>query len=150
MSRKRLLALVLLALLPTMTSAGEIGLHCWPIRFAPMEVAQIPVVLDVGYWVNFLNRTSTIKLHPINVRTYEGCLPLRVICNFNLSLRCTITPTGAVPGRYSCSITDGWIDAPGGTATICARLEDADLIEVYAGTRNVSVATVTVVVAPRF
>jgi hypothetical protein len=48
--------------------------------------------------------------------------------NTDLRLSCSITPTGAVPGTYSCSITGADIRAPGGHADVCARLTDANLL----------------------
>ena len=41
------------------------------------------------------------------------------------------------------------LDAPGGTTTVCAKLNNANLIAVSGGTRNVEVATVRIQVVPR-
>jgi hypothetical protein len=113
------------------------------------EVAEIPVVVDVGHWIAFTNHDDTIKLQPIDSCTYEGRLDLKVRCNFNLSLSCTITPTGVVDGRYSCFIENGDMDAPGGTARVYARLQEANLASVIAGTKDLHVATVTIQIRPR-
>jgi hypothetical protein len=149
MSRSRLSALSLWALLAATASAGELRIHRWPSHFLPVELMHIRVVMDVGYWIDFVNPPHTIKLEPVDLRTYEGRADLQVVCNFNLSMRCTIAPTGAVPGRYSCWIEGGDINAPGGTARLFVRLEHADVAAQWGGSKNVHVATVAVRITPR-
>ena len=150
MSRGRWFALLLLALWATTAPARTLKpCYYWPARFMPREVVQIPVFLDVGHWIAFTNQEDTIKLEPVNSCTYEGRLDLEVRCNFNLSLSCTITPTGVVDGRYSCFIENGDVDAPGGTARVYARLQEANLASVVAGTKDLHVATVTIQIRPR-
>jgi hypothetical protein len=129
--------------------AGEIKLHVWPTGFIPQEVTTIPVVMDVGFWMEIVNQNTKIKLQQINIHTYEGCADIQVRTNFNLTLSCSITPTGAIQGQYSASIDGADIDAPGGTATVCARLTNANLAGKPGGTKNVQVATVTIKVVPR-
>jgi hypothetical protein len=85
----------------------------------------------------------------IDIHTYEGCTDLQVVTNFNLTLSCSITPTGAIAGQYSATIDGADIDVPGGTATVCAKLKNADLSGKPGGTKNVQVATVTIKVVPR-
>jgi hypothetical protein len=64
-------------------------------------------------------------------------------------LSSSITPTGAVSGTYSCSLADPYVDAPGGVATLCARLLNANLGSQPGGSKNVHVAVITVRVVPR-
>ena len=85
----------------------------------------------------------------MNACTYEGRLDLKVRCNFNLSLTCTITPTGVVDGRYSTFVEGGELDPPGGTARVYARLQEANLSTVIGGTKDLQVATVTIQIRPR-
>ncbi len=149
MPRRSVFAALLVALLATAAPAGEIRIYEWPTQFVPQEVAAIPVVMDVGYWMQIVNQNGKIKLLQTGIRTYEGCLDLQVLCNFNLSLSASILATGAVSGTYSCSIVGADVDAPGGIARLCARLTNANLGSQPGGSKNVNVAIVTVRVAPR-
>lgn len=149
MSRRSLFIGLIIALLATAVPAGEIKIHEWPTAFIPQEVASIPVLLDVGFWIEIVNQDAVIKLQQINIHTFQGCVDLIVRSNFNLRLSCTITPTGVIAGDYSCSVQNANIDAPGGVATICARLTNADLRGRPGGSKDVHVATVVVRVVPR-
>ncbi len=148
--RARILLMGLaIALLAATAPAGEIKLHVWPVGFIPQEVTTIPVVMDVGFWMEIVNQNTKIKLQQINIHTYEGCTDLQVRTNFNLTLSASIAPTGAIPGQYSVSIDNPDIDVPGGIATVCARLTNANLAGKPGGSKNVQVATVTIKVVPR-
>jgi hypothetical protein len=138
-----------LALPAAAVSAGEIKLHVWPTQYIPQEVTTIPVVMDVGFWMEIVNQNTKIKLQQINIHTYEGCTDLEVRTNFNLTLSCSITPTGAIQGQYAAFIDGPNINVPGGIATVCARLTNANLSGKPGGTKNVQVATVTIKVVPR-
>jgi hypothetical protein len=138
------------ALLAAAAPAGEIKIHKWPCALVPQEVVTIPVVMDIGYWVHIINQDAKIKLKQISIETYEGCTDLRLRSNFDLTLMCSIVPTGIIKGNYSCFVEGADIDAPGGTATVCARLTQANLVGAPGGSRNVQVANVVVRVVPRF
>ena len=96
-----------------------------------------------------MNQDAFIKLKQIAIHTYEGCTDLRVLSNTDLRMSCSITSTGVVGGTFSCSITNADIYAPGGTATVCAKLTEADLRRRPGGSRNVHVANVIIRVVPR-
>lgn len=147
--RRNLLALCVTALLASAATAGELRYYPWPATYVPQEIVDIPVVMDVGFWIEIVNQDDVIKLQQVSLHTYEGCLDLEVRCNFDLTMSCSITPTGAIEGKYSCYMQDPDVDVPGGTATVCARLEDANLTGQPGGSRNIHVATVTVRVVPR-
>jgi hypothetical protein len=115
----------------------------------PVQLTHINVVMDVGYWIDFVNRPDVIKLEPVDLTTYQGYTNLQVHCNFDLSMSCTITPTGEIPGRYSCWIDGDEIHAPQGTARVYARLEKANIAAQMGGSRNIHVATITVRITPR-
>lgn len=149
MSRKRLVIVALLAFLPLAAHAGEIKIHQWPTQFIPQEVASINVVMDVGFWMEIINQYDIIKLQQVNIHTYEGCIDLKVRSNFDLLLSAAIAPTGAVGGTYSCFLDDPYIAAPGGIATLCAKLQNANLGGQPGGSKNVHVATVTIRVVPK-
>ena len=152
MLKKSLFVVAAVALLAVAAQAGEIKYHSWPTTFVPMEIAEIPVTMDVGYWVAIQNQGDLkIKLAQVNVHTYEGCTDMSVKCNFDVTLTCSIAAAegNPVPGNYSCSITGGDINNGGGTATVCAKLTNADLSGTAGGTTNVKVANVTIWVVPR-
>lgn len=137
-------------MLAVAAQAGELKIHNWPCAFIPQEIAEIPVVMDIGYWVKIKDQDKLkIKLSQISIHEYEGCTDMNVECNFNITLSCSISATGAVGGKYSCWINGGDINAPGGTAQVCAKLKDANLKDQPGGTKNVKVATVKIWVLPR-
>jgi hypothetical protein len=105
--------------------------------------------MDIGYWIEIVNQDAIIKLKQITIHTYEGCTDLRVRTNTNIRLSCSIAPTGVIPGTYSCSINGADINAPGGNASVCAKLTEANLAGRPGGTKNLKVAVVTVRVVPR-
>jgi len=150
MVKKSLFAVAAVALLAVAAQAGEIKIHEWPCEFIFQEVAQIPVVMDVGFWVKIKDQDKLkIKLSQKSIHEYEGCTDINVECNFNITMSCSISATGAVPGSYSCSINPASLSAPGGTATVCAKLKDADLSKTPGGSKGVHVATVTIKVKPK-
>jgi hypothetical protein len=140
---------LVIALSAAAAPAGDIKIHNWPSAFIPQEVTTIPVVMDVGLWVEIVKQDVTIKLHQINVHTYEGCIDLQVRTNFYLTLSTSIHATGAIKGVYTCWCNGANVDPPGGVTTICARLTDANLGGMPGGSTNVHVATVVVKVVPR-
>lgn len=151
MARNSIWAAVMTATLIASAQAGEIKIHQWPAQFVPQEVATVPVRMDIGYYVVIPNQDQLrIKLQQVSIREYEGCTDMVIIANFSLALSCQITPTGKVPGDYTCSISPGNLDSPGGTARVCAKLANADLTKVPGGTTDVHVANVTIKVVPRF
>ncbi len=150
MLKKSLFVVAAVALLAVAAQAGEIKQHSWPTTYVPMEITEIPVVMDVGYWVAIQNQADLkIKLQQKSIHTYEGCTDMVVKCNFNVTLSCSIAKTGAIGGDYGCSVSPADIDAPGATTTVCASLNKADLGGTPGGTSNVQVATVTIRVVPR-
>jgi hypothetical protein len=151
MVKKSLFAVAAVALLAVAAQAGEIKIHDWPCEFIAQEVTTIPVVMDVGYWIKIKDQDKLkIKLAQKDIYMYEGCTDMKVECNLNITLSCSISATGAVPGKYSCSLNPADVDSPGGTVSVCAKLKDADLSKTPGGSKNVHVATVTIKVLPRF
>jgi len=149
MLRRSLIVVCAAALLASAAPAGELRYGYWPSSYVPQELVDIPVLMDVGFWVHVLNQDDVIKLRQVSIHEYEGCLDLEVLCNFKLTLSCSITPTNAVEGQYSCSMQGADIDPPEGIATVCAQLKDAKLGSQPGGSRDVHVATVTIRVVPR-
>jgi len=147
--KKALFAVAAVALLAASVQAGEIKTHTWPCTFTPIQIATIPVKMDVGYWVAIENQGDlVINMAQESIHVYSGCTNISVKCNVAVTLSCSITPTGDVPGDYSCSITSPNIPFGGGTTQVCARLENANLSGVPGGTTGKQVASVKISVVP--
>jgi hypothetical protein len=149
MLRGRLLVIASVVLLTTAVQGGEVKFHLWPTQFVPLEVASFPVVMDVGFWMEIVNQNDVIKLQQITIHRYQGCIDLKVRCNFKLFLSSTITPTGAVAGTYTANIQNATIFPPYGVAKLCVTLDNANLVGQPGGSKNVHVATVTIKVVPK-
>jgi len=149
MLRRRFLVMASIVLVATATQAGEIKVHQWPTAFVPMEVTSYPVVMDVGFWMEIVNQFQIIKLEQITIHKYQGCVDVKVRTNFKLLLSSKITPTGAVPGTYTATLTNASILPPYGVADLCVTLENANLTGQPGGSKNVHVATVVIRVVPQ-
>jgi hypothetical protein len=153
--KKALFAVAVVALLAVTAQAGEIKFHEWPTAPVPQEIANIPVFMDVGYWIRIKDQDKLkINLKQDGIHEYSGCVNATVETNTNVRFSCSIskwTVDGAVvvPGDYSCSVSPADINAPGGTLTVCAKIVKADLGKVPGGTKGVRVGTVTIKVVPR-
>lgn len=151
MSRRSLLIVGLLAVSwAAAAPAGEIRTHYWPCQLTPQEITTIPVLMDIGYWIEIVNQDTFIKLQQTAISTYEGCTNLLVRCNAKLTMGCSIASTGTVPGTYSCSISGSAnVNPPSGTVKVCAKLKNPNLASQPGGSVNVHVANVTITVVPR-
>jgi len=141
-----------IAVLAVGVQAGEIKLHEWPCQFVSVEITSIPVVMDVGYYVRIKNQDSLrIKLvqDEADIHKFKGCTDMSVESNFNLTLSCSISKTGAIDGSYSCSVNPTDCNAGSTTVQVCATLTGANLNGQPAGTKDVHVATVKIKVKPR-
>jgi hypothetical protein len=150
MLKKSLFVVALVAMLAVMAQAGEIKTHQWPTGgYVPMKITEIPVTMDVGYWVKIVDQDKLkIKLNQDSIHEYQGCTAMKVQCNFNVILSCSITKNGSVPGDYACSISAPAVNSPGATVDVCATLKKADLSATPGGTNNIQVATVIINVVP--
>jgi len=147
-----LTAAAVIAILAVSTQAGEIKLHEWPCQFISVEIASIPVVMDVGYWVKIKDQDKLrIKLiqDESDIHKFKGCTDMVVESNFNLVLSCSISKTGAIDGNYTCSVDPTNLNAGSSTVKVCATLTNANLIGQPAGTKDVQVATVKIKVKPQ-
>ena len=135
----------------TVCRAGEIKTHDWPCNFSLLTITdlEIPVVMDIEKVYRFLITGAAVKLERVDEGTYKGCSTLVVTCTFDLTMSCSIEPTGIVPGEYSCSIDPPEISAPLGTATLCAEVTNARLDDLPAGQKSLLVAVIKIRVTPR-
>jgi uncharacterized lipoprotein YajG len=109
MLKKSLFVVAAVTLLAVAAQAGEIKIHSWPTSYIPQEVTEIPVLMDVGYWVSIKDQDDLkIKLSQLNIHTYEGCTDMKVSCNFELTLSTSISAVqvdgaAVIDGDYSSS-----------------------------------------------
>jgi hypothetical protein len=132
-------------------SAGEIKGHDWPCAFSKLTLSDlhIRVVMDVEQVYQFFIAAPAVRLERVSEGTYTGSSTLTVTCTFDLTMTCSIEPTGVVPGDYSCSVNPAEISAPGGAATLTAELRNAQLGNLPAGKKSLVVARIKICVAPK-
>lgn len=148
MLRQAWMAVLVAAALTSVTSARLLEVRYWPLTFTPQKLVTIPVVMDVGLWMDIRVQGDAIKLHQVDARRFEGCIDIRVRSNFNARLLYSIASTGAVGGRFTTLPEYADIKVPGSTAVVCARLAEADFANVPGGSRDLHVANITVKVIP--
>jgi hypothetical protein len=158
MLKKGLFIVAAVAMLAMSAQAGEIKLHVWPCTFTPMPICTINVTMDVGYWIQVKSQTKVIKLtqSSTDIHAYDGCYTFEVANNFSAVLSCTIARVDLGGGKYicasnkiSCDVTPTAIDP--GTANqvkVCAHLQSVDLSVLAGGTKDKTVATITILVVP--
>jgi len=147
--KKALFAVAAVALLAVAAQAGEIKTHTWPCTLTPLEITQIPVYLEVGYFVQIPDQNKLkITLAQESIHNYAGCTTMTVRTNTAIQLSASIARTGPVPGDYSCSITGGGALGMGThSVEVCAAVANADLAGAAGGTTP-EVAKVTIKVVP--
>jgi hypothetical protein len=159
MLKKSLFAVTVVALLAALAPAGEIKLHDWPTSYIAQELTDIPVLMDIGYWVFIkdqdklkikLSQTGTTSSNP-SKHVYEGCTDVKITSNFDMKLSCSISKNGAINGDFSCSVTPNTLSLGTGTVSVCAKINNAVLNTsgLVGGTKDLQVATVTLKVAPQ-
>lgn len=154
MLRKSVIGISLLSLLPLSMQAVSKTRIFGSLSYAPERVCNIPVVMDIGMYVEILDvQKLSIKLQQVEFDTYEGCTEIKIKSNFDLHLMCKIKPTGMVPGKYSC-----WIDNPKipldlsenvAVRNVCVKAEEVKILYTAPGL-DVHVADVTITVIPDF
>jgi hypothetical protein len=151
MLKRSLIAIAVVALLATVAPAGEIKLHTWPCALIAQEITQIPVKMDIGYWIRIKDQGSlSIKLAQLEgeIHKFKGCTDMKVETNFKVELSASISSTGAVGGSYGVSLDPSILEIGNSTVKVCATLNDANLGAKPAGSKNVHVATVKIKVVP--
>jgi len=154
MLRKSVIGISLLSLLPLSLQATSMTRFFGSLSYAPERICSIPVVMDVGMYVEILDvQNLSIKLQQVEFDTYEGCTEIKIKSNFDLQLMSKIKPTGMVPGKYSC-----WIDNPKvaldlsenvAVRNVCVKAEKVKILYTAPGL-DVHVADVTITVIPDF
>lgn len=153
MLKKSLFVAAAVAMLAVSVQAGEIKVHTWPTVFVKQEIATIPVVMDVGYWVVVKDQSSRkITLTQVDTRNFSGCTNITVENNFALTLTSSIGRDGPVGGSFSTDFGPGVssvdLDPGSNTVQVCAYLNNADMKNSNPK-ENVKVANVKIYVVPR-
>jgi hypothetical protein len=154
MLRKSVIGILLLLLLSPSLQATSRKRIFGRLPYAPERICNIPVIMDVGMYVELLNiEDLSIKLQQVEFETYQGCAEIKIKTNIDLEILCDIKPTGVVPGNYSC-----WIDNPKvpfdfsdrpAVRNVCVKAEKVQILHVAPGL-DVHVADVTLTVMPEF
>ena len=145
--KRSLCALAAVALWAVAAPGGEIAVSHWPASLPPQEVADIPVHLDLPWWVWIKDLDKlALRLTQRSAREYEGCLDIVLETQRNLNVAAKITPTGAVNGTYFCSLSSAFIEAPQTLLSICVKLETETTLPPA---NDVHVGTVTLTFTPR-
>jgi hypothetical protein len=152
MLRKILIGAMLLLVLPISMQAKIIGSGFDSLLYLPENKCVIPVVMDVGMYVEILDvKSLSIKLRQVEFETYEGCTEIRIKSNFDLELGCRIKPTGMVLGKYSCSIDNPKVPLDLSenvtVRNVCVKAEKVKILYTAPGL-DVHVADVTITVMP--
>jgi len=152
MLRKSLIGITLLLVLPISMQAKILRSGFSSLLYLPEEKCAIPVVMDVGMYVEILDvRNLSIKLKQVEFDTYEGCTEIRIKSNFDLQLDCKVKSTGMVPGEYSCSIDNPKVPLDLSenvvVRNVCVKAENVKTLYAAPGL-DVHVADVTITVMP--
>lgn len=125
---------------------------CWPDFPEPIDECTIPVFMDIPMYAEILDPDElVIKLEPVAATTYKGCVDIEILSNFDAELRCGVTSTGKVQGRYSCWLDDPTVPATFcGTAVrrrVCVRADKVNIVQAVPEA-NVHIADITVTIVP--
>jgi hypothetical protein len=123
-------------------------------------VGQVNVCMDVGYWIQIDFRGKCIEVQQNSAlgnpfESYSGCLDdVKVITNFNATLKATAASASAAGGTWTATLDGGSTYVTGGAGTflvdICVAGTNVKIKELPAtdGSSKVTVAVVTVKVLP--
>ncbi|MEN6429014.1 MAG: hypothetical protein ABFE13_27005 [Phycisphaerales bacterium] len=134
------------ALLAVAAQAGEIKTHTWISSPVPQELATIPVWMEIQPWVRIKDLDKlVIRLIRQSTTTYEGCIDLVCEARANVNISAEFMSNGLIPGEYSCRLSSPYLDAPGGTLSVCVKLKT----QALPPPTNVRVGTVIFRITPR-
>jgi len=116
------------------------------------SVCEMPVYIELPGYALILNKDKLkINLDEVDAETYEGCTDFKMISLIDITLGCQVINHEKVPGDFSCSLDNKYVDFTGKTPVkrkVCVKLEHCNLFKVNTHQNNLQVATVTLTVAP--
>jgi hypothetical protein len=180
MLKKVLFVVAAVAMLAVTVQAGEVQtkVHAWPMAPVPVEITQIPVFINAGFYISVEKNDYKIKLAQLtgSKTKYEGCVTIKVKANFVAILTATITPTKKDTDGDGVADTDvlkntgccePWtvtlngikqvcggqgVEIPAGCVwtevIVCAQANCVDLCSVEGGKCDIRVATVSIFAVP--
>jgi len=157
MLKKSLFAVAVVALLATMAPAGSIKLADWPTTYVFQEICDIPVFMDIGFYV-FIPDQDKLKIKMSQTsgqsgekHSYSGSCNVNIQCNFNIKLDTSRSKVGSWEGDFGSSVSPNTLSAGGGTVTVTATASNVKLTTggFLGGQKDVRVGTVTLKVAPQ-
>jgi hypothetical protein len=124
MVKKSLIAIAMLAFLATTVQAGDLAENPWkwddhwPWTYTALEICQIPVYMDVGYYVELMKcgekkivlkqvSCSDIGKAPEDFPCYYGCVKFNIRANFEVKLGTVLYKNGPVIDGWSASLPLG-------------------------------------------
>jgi hypothetical protein len=152
------IAVVVLLALPAFAASKKIerwqGYWTW---FA-QPVKDFPIKMKIPWFIDITNQEGwEILLEQVECAAlgrgagdwpcFKGCKDLKVAVNFNCTLLCGVNRK-YLDGMWGCSVSPEDVDIPGGTATVCVKLWNADLLSMPPG-ETMHVADVDIYVKPR-
>jgi hypothetical protein len=174
MVKKSIIAIALMSMLATVSFAqstqvpGQFKIDGkWPVTcvYTPIEICRIPVVLEVGMFIEIENcSTKKIVLKQVSCPSgqsfpcYKGCVEIKVRANFEAQLGLKLYKVGSVITNWKAYFTiDGgvtqastWIvtgDGNWNTVSVCVEAWDANIYAAAPGTQ-VAVGEVGVTAMP--
>jgi hypothetical protein len=140
MVKKSLIAIALLAFLAMTVQAGDLAQNPrkidgqWPWTYTALEICQIPVYMDVGYYVQLVDcGKKEIILKQVTCASigkgsgdfpcYEGCVSFEIFANFEVKLGTTLYKEGPVIDSWSASLDNDIVPGDGAkyTRTVCIK-----------------------------
>jgi hypothetical protein len=166
MVKKSLIAIALLAFLATTVQAGDLAENPWkfddhwPWTYTALEICQIPVYMDVGYYV-FLKdcgkKKIVLKQVPCkdigkedkHFPCYYGCVKFDIRANFPVKLGTKLTKIGPVIKNWSASLDNDLVPGDGNyhTREVCVSAWETQIWTAAPGD-EVLVGEVAITVKP--
>jgi hypothetical protein len=130
MVKKSLIAIALLAFLAMTVQAGDLAQNPykfddhWPWTYTALEICQIPVYMDVGYYVQLVDCSKKeIVLKQVTCDSigkgsgdfpcYYGCVKFKIFANFEVKLGTVLYKEGPVIDSWSASLDNDIVPGDG-------------------------------------
>jgi hypothetical protein len=166
MVKKSLIAIALLAFLATTVQAGDLAENPWkwddhwPWTYTALEICQIPVYMDVGYYVYLKEcEKKKIVLKQVNCDDigktaddfpcYLGCVSFEIRANFEVKLGTNLYKIGPVIKDWSASYDNDLVPGDGAyhTRQLCVTAWKSEIWSASPGD-EVLVGEVAITVKP--
>ncbi|HNS21099.1 MAG TPA: hypothetical protein PKH24_11405 [Sedimentisphaerales bacterium] len=103
---------------------GETNTCGWPCTPTPLEVTTIPVWLELQPWVWVKDVDKlVVYLTRWSANTYQGCVNVSFEARADVNISAEFISNGVMPGKYTCWLNSSVLNPPGGTLTLCVRLQ---------------------------